>query len=146
MSEIEITTNQIIEEVSVVTQVDETSVQIEVSSAESGRDAYEMAVANGFVGSVTDWLDSLIGAPGAPGTPGTPGAPGAPGTPGTPGTPGLSAYEIAVANGFVGTEAQWLASLVGTPGAPGTPGTPGAPGAPGEVDYSTALINALIFG
>ena len=29
------------------------------------------------------------------------------------GEPGLSAYQIAVANGFVGTEAQWLASLEG---------------------------------
>jgi hypothetical protein len=27
------------------------------------------------------------------------------------GTPGLSAYQVAVANGFVGTEAAWLASL-----------------------------------
>lgn len=27
------------------------------------------------------------------------------------GTPGLSAYDIAVANGFIGTEAQWIASL-----------------------------------
>lgn len=29
------------------------------------------------------------------------------------GLPGLSAYEIAVRNGFVGSEAQWLASLNG---------------------------------
>ncbi|MGY5131282.1 right-handed parallel beta-helix repeat-containing protein [Streptomyces nigrescens] len=35
---------------------------------------------------------------------------------------GDSAYEIAVANGFVGTEGQWLTSLVGTPGTPGAPG------------------------
>ena len=27
------------------------------------------------------------------------------------GTPGLSAYDIAVANGFIGTEAQWIASI-----------------------------------
>ena len=51
------------------------------------------------------------------------------------GTPGASAYDIAVANGFVGTEAQWLASLVGSPGSPGSPGgasarsTLGIPGA-----------------
>lgn len=38
---------------------------------------------------------------------------------GVDGADGLSAYEIAVANGFVGTEAQWLASLVGTAGASG---------------------------
>lgn len=31
---------------------------------------------------------------------------------GSPGDPGASAYEVAVANGFAGTEAQWLASLV----------------------------------
>lgn len=35
---------------------------------------------------------------------------------GTPGTNGQSAYQIAVAGGFVGTEAQWLASLEGPPG------------------------------
>lgn len=27
---------------------------------------------------------------------------------------GLSAYEVALANGFVGTEAEWLASIAGT--------------------------------
>lgn len=36
-----------------------------------------------------------------------------PSSPGTAITRGSSAYEIAVANGFVGTEAEWLASLVG---------------------------------
>lgn len=36
--------------------------------------------------------------------------------------PGLSAYELAVNNGFLGTEQQWLASLVGAPGAPGQDG------------------------
>ncbi len=35
-------------------------------------------------------------------------------------TKGRSAYDIAVANGFVGTEVQWLASLVGTAGQDGT--------------------------
>ena len=30
--------------------------------------------------------------------------------------PGPSAYDVAVANGFVGTEAQWLASLIGDAG------------------------------
>ena len=33
---------------------------------------------------------------------------------------GMSAYQVAVTNGFVGTEAQWLASLVGPKGDPGT--------------------------
>jgi hypothetical protein len=38
-------------------------------------------------------------------------------TPVVSGPPGLSAYQVALANGFVGTEAQWLASLVGAGGA-----------------------------
>lgn len=38
--------------------------------------------------------------------------PGSKGTKGDPGNDGLSAYEIAVDNGFEGTEAEWLASLV----------------------------------
>lgn len=32
------------------------------------------------------------------------------------GTPGISAYEVAVANGFAGTEAEWLESLAVKPG------------------------------
>lgn len=36
--------------------------------------------------------------------------------PGAIGVDGASAYEIAVANGYIGTETQWLASLVGPPG------------------------------
>ena len=39
---------------------------------------------------------------------------------GAPGDDGLSAYEVAVANGFVGTESEWLASLVGPPGPTGS--------------------------
>jgi hypothetical protein len=38
------------------------------------------------------------------------------------GIPGKSAYEIAVANGFVGSEAAWLASLTGPPGDDGLDG------------------------
>ena len=34
-----------------------------------------------------------------------------------PGPDGLSAYEVAVKNGYVGTESEWLASLDGTDGA-----------------------------
>jgi hypothetical protein len=32
------------------------------------------------------------------------------------GSPGYSAYQIAVLNGYTGTEVQWLASLKGDPG------------------------------
>lgn len=55
---------------------------------------------------------------GGAGAPGLEGDPGAPGTPGTDGTDGESAYQIAVDNGYVGTEAQWVASLQG-PAGPG---------------------------
>ena len=43
------------------------------------------------------------------------------------GVDGKSAYQIAVDNGFAGTEAQWLASLVGARGADGAPGVNGTP-------------------
>lgn len=49
----------------------------------------------------------------------------------TKGDTGNSAYEVAVANGFVGTEAAWLASLVGADGADGADGATGATGATG---------------
>lgn len=42
---------------------------------------------------------------------------------------GMSAYEVAVANGFVGTEEAWLASLKGERGAKGEQGEPGETGA-----------------
>lgn len=45
---------------------------------------------------------------------------------------GTSAYEIAVANGFVGTEAAWLASLVGPQGIQGIPGPQGIQGLTGD--------------
>lgn len=55
-------------------------------------------------------------------------------SPGTPvaGADGLSAYEIAVDNGFAGSETEWLASLVGPAGAPGVDGTIGPQGIQGE--------------
>ena len=44
------------------------------------------------------------------------------------GDPGASAYEIALANGFEGTEEEWLLSLEGEPGKPGDKGERGAAG------------------
>ncbi|MGC4151485.1 MAG: hypothetical protein QM628_00205 [Propionicimonas sp.] len=57
----------------------------------------------------------------------------------TPGPPGISAYQVAVASGFTGSQADWLASLVGPPGtdgadgADGENGEQGAPGTPGTI-------------
>ena len=48
------------------------------------------------------------------------------------GPQGLSAYEIALKNGFVGTEQEWLDSLVGEKGEKGDTGQKGETGNPGE--------------
>ncbi|MET9914579.1 hypothetical protein ABZZ74_49185 [Streptomyces sp. NPDC006476] len=58
-------------------------------------------------------------------------APTDPRTPNYIAVRGDSAYEVAVAAGFVGTVAQWLASLVGAPGPKGDRGATGATGATG---------------
>lgn len=47
------------------------------------------------------------------------------------GKDGLSAYEVAVKNGFRGTEAEWLESLVGPPGPQGEKGDTGEQGPQG---------------
>lgn len=47
------------------------------------------------------------------------------------GDPGESAYQIAVDNGFVGTEEEWLQSLKGATGATGATGPQGPQGEPG---------------
>lgn len=54
-----------------------------------------------------------------------PGGGGGGGAAGPAGPPGDSAYQIAVANGFVGNEAAWLASLQGATGATGATGPAG---------------------
>lgn len=51
---------------------------------------------------------------------------------GDAGTNGKSAYEVAVANGYSGTQAQWLASLKGADGAPGKDGSAGKDGKDGQ--------------
>lgn len=62
------------------------------------------------------------GPAGPAGAPGAPGAEGPAGPAGSAGADGESAYDVAVDNGFVGTESQWLASLVGPEGAEGPAG------------------------
>ncbi|MCF0086605.1 MULTISPECIES: collagen-like protein [unclassified Streptomyces] len=117
-----------------------------------GESAYEVAVAAGFEGGETEWLASLVGprgeqgpkgdpgeqgpagqdgadgAPGADGTPGAKGDPGEPGADGAPGEDGPSAYEVAQAAGFTGTETEWLTSLVGPKGDTGETGAQGPKG------------------
>lgn len=52
---------------------------------------------------------------------------------------GASAYDIAVENGFVGTEVEWLASLKGDPGKDGTDGTNGTDGFGTEAQYNDII-------
>ena len=73
---------------------------------------------------------------GEKGDKGDPGTPGSDGLDGADGVDGKSAYDIAVAHGFVGTEAEWLESLKGEPGKDGAPGAPGKDGAPGADGYT----------
>ena len=56
---------------------------------------------------------------------------GDPGLKGDQGADGRSAYQIAVQNGFEGTEQEWLASLKGPKGDKGDTGLEGPPGADG---------------
>lgn len=62
------------------------------------------------------------------------------GAQGPQGDPGPSAYELAVAAGFEGTEAEWLASLKGDKGDKGDAGEAGAAGAPGA-DGQDGVVN-----
>lgn len=68
------------------------------------------------------------GVQGIQGVAGNDGANGTNGANGSNGANGQSAYETAVTNGFVGTEVQWLASLVGPTGPAGATGATGAVG------------------
>lgn len=94
--------------------------------------------------SIEREYDLTILAGGSVGQQGPPGVDGTDGVDGIDGTNGLSAYEIWLAAGNVGTEADFLASLVGPPGEdgmnglPGTDGTDGLSGADG-VDGATWL-------
>ena len=116
------------------------------SKGTDGKSAYEIAVEHGFVGTETEWLESLKGVDGkegvngkdgcdgrngADGLPGKDGKDGADGVPGhngadgknggdgINGSDGKSAYIIAVEHGFTGTETEWLQSLKGADGRDG---------------------------
>lgn len=67
-------------------------------SGDDGLSAYELALQEGFEGSLSDWLDSLNG---------------------MSGEDGLSAYKLAVSQGYDGTLNEWLSSLKGERGRDG---------------------------
>ncbi|WP_432155521.1 hypothetical protein [Streptomyces sp. bgisy153] len=97
-----------------------------------GDSAYEVAVKQGFVGTVAQWLASLVGPKGAKGDTGA------------QGPEGDDAYEVAVAAGYSGTRAQWLASLVGPKGDKGDRGGQGPAGAPGVVQSVNGISAAAV--
>lgn len=104
-------------------------------------------------GTISDVILNFTIPKGAKGDTGLKGDQGDPGTNGANGIDGDSAYDVAVANGFVGTEQQWLDSLVGADGEPGPKGDPGddgatgtqgAPGEPGVAVQATPPIETDI--
>ncbi|MDC0380579.1 collagen-like protein, partial [Flavobacteriaceae bacterium] len=119
------------------------------SDGADGSSAYEIWTAAGNIGTEAEFLASLVGAQGEPGAQGPqgiqgetgatgPAGPTGPqgpqglqgvaGNDGADGTNGSSAYEIWVAAGNTGTEAEFLASLVGAQGEPGAQGPQGIQG------------------
>jgi hypothetical protein len=61
-----------------------------------GLSAYQEAVLDGFSGTLTQWLASLVGPKGDKGDPGTPGTPGTPGAAGTPATPNSASAPLTI--------------------------------------------------
>lgn len=109
-----------------------------VGVVNEGLNAYELAVQEGFVGTLTDWLNSLKGTNG---------------TDGTAGTAGVSAYQVWLNLGNTGTEQDFIDSLKGDTGATGATGTDGVGvptgGTAGQIlakvdatDYNTEWIDA----
>lgn len=103
------------------------SVEIDVKETAiaqgGGQDLYDRAKRElGFTGTFEEFLTKFKGERGADGLPG---AKGDTGERGQDGENGKSAYEIAVVNGYVGNEEQWLASLKGRDGSPGRDGRNG---------------------
>ena len=82
---------------------------------------------------------AVPGKDGKDGSQGPQGEPGPAGKDGQPGKPGKSAYELAVDQGFSGTESQWLESLKKGPAGPqGQPGKDGKNGIDGKSAYELA--------
>lgn len=110
------------------------------ADGDDGDSAYEVAVANGFIGTESEWLESLIGEQGETGPQGIQGIQGEEGeqgetgptgATGAAGDDGLSAYELAVEEGFIGTLEEWLESLIGPEGPQGEEGPQGDTGPTG---------------
>ena len=80
---------------------------------QDGKSAYEIAVANGYTGNETQWLESLKGRDGARGQ---------------DGRNGQSAYELADGDMLYGSVSEWLKTLKGAKGDKGDTGESGRDG------------------
>lgn len=89
---------------------------------------------------------SYISMGGGGGGSGSGGGSGETGPQGPPGDDGLSAYEVAVANGFVGNEAAWLASLVGPEGPEGPQGPAGSGGGSSQAIEGVTCDSSVYVG
>ena len=92
----------------------------------AGASAYDLAVQQGYAGTLDEWLASLKGRDG---------------TDLGEGADGMSAYELAVQEGFTGSLSAWLESLQGAPGANGADGDDGTPG---PSAYDLAVANGFV--
>ncbi len=94
---------------------------------------YTITLSDGTTSTFTvkNGQDGTDGVDGINGVNGTDGQDGTDGTDGSDGLDGDSAYEVAVANGFTGSETEWLASLKGDKGDTGADGATGANGQDG---------------
>lgn len=105
----------------------------EASTGPRGPSAYEGAVAEGFTGTVAQWLASLVGARGPTGATGAAGAAGPTGPAGPQGATGP--------RGLTGTAGP--AGPQGAAGAQGPAGPQGVAGAPGRDGYAVAGVKSV---
>lgn len=101
---------------------------------------FELPVGDGTPIDITDMISVTIDGITYVPVPGPEGPAGPAGADGGTGADGASAYEVAVENGFVGTESEWLASLQGAEGPEGPEGPQGPPGEVTEAELAAALL------
>ncbi|MCD7123263.1 hypothetical protein [Limosilactobacillus caviae] len=116
----------------------DTGINLTAKDGRDGRDGHTPEITVSDAGTlVVDGIDtnkSLIGPRGENGLPGKDGVAG---------QDGKSAYQVAVDNGFDGTEVEWLRSLHGNDGLDGKSGRDGLPGQSGKSAYEIAITNGF---
>ena len=85
------------------------SIQAAIDGGLEGDSAYDVAVANGFVGTEAEWLESLVGETGPTGATGATGPQGSTGPQGPEGPPGGAVntqFAVNVFDGYIYTDSQ----------------------------------------